>query len=154
MRAWALAERSVSLKDILPTTAWMLPPASLRNSILPAVYSLTAVATSVVTVPALGEAFALGVRDSPYRRRAILGIMSGVAMATSTSVQPPLTLATSSSTPRLQLLGTGSLFLGGVNVAALDEGDDAVGLADALGEETVHARTILVEPAWDRCRGG
>src|SRR4051812_18819848 len=98
IRAWALAARSVSEKDILPMTAWTLPPASLRNSILPAVYSLTAVVTSVVTVPALGEGILpWGPRTLP--KRAILGIMSGVAMATSNSVQPLLTLAMSSSAP-------------------------------------------------------
>ena len=42
-------------KLILPTTAWTMPPLSLRNSTLPALYSLTTLATSGVTVPARGE---------------------------------------------------------------------------------------------------
>src|SRR5215470_2102356 len=41
-------------KLILPTGAWMIPVLSTRNSTLPALTSLTAFATSTVTVPVLG----------------------------------------------------------------------------------------------------
>ena len=53
--ASAFSKSLVSSNDNLPTTRWTLPPASLRNSTLPALYSLTALATSGVTVPARGE---------------------------------------------------------------------------------------------------
>ena len=80
----------------MPT--WMTPVLSTRYSTLPAFVSLTAVATSNVTVPVFG----FGIRPRgpstlpswPTRR-----IMSGVAMTASKSSQPPLILSTMSSPP-------------------------------------------------------
>src|SRR5260370_30661203 len=74
-------------KLALPTGAWMMPVLSTRNSTLPALISLTALATSMVTVPVLG----LGM--SPRGPRILPSlpterIMSGVAMTASKSVQP------------------------------------------------------------------
>src|SRR5580698_10801899 len=85
-----LAAFSISLsaeKLILPTGAWMMPVLSTRNSTLPALISLTALATSTVTVPVLG----LGMRPRGPRILPSLPtdrIMSGVAMTASKAVQP------------------------------------------------------------------
>src|SRR5436853_540437 len=52
-----LAAFSTSLsaaKLALPTGAWMMPVLSTRNSTLPALISLIALATSMVTVPVFG----------------------------------------------------------------------------------------------------
>src|SRR5579871_3580635 len=52
-----LAAFSTSLtasKLSLPTGAWIMPVLSTRNSTLPALISLIALVTSVVTVPVLG----------------------------------------------------------------------------------------------------
>src|SRR5205807_3287934 len=53
-RAWALVTSESVAKDVLPTGAWMIPVLSTRNSTLPALISLIALAMSVVTVPVLG----------------------------------------------------------------------------------------------------
>src|SRR5437660_1456435 len=42
-------------KLTLPTTLWTFPPVSLRNSTLPAAYSLTAASIFGVSVPAFGD---------------------------------------------------------------------------------------------------
>ena len=69
---------------------------STRYSSLPAAYSLTAWGTWGVTVPALGEGMRpLGPRTLPSLL--ITRIMSGLAMATSKSIQPFSISATSSS---------------------------------------------------------
>src|SRR5215831_6498706 len=85
-----LAAFSTSLsvaKLALPTGAWMIPVLSTRNSTLPALISLTALATSIVTVPVLG----FGMRPRGPRILPSLPterIISGVAMTASKSVQP------------------------------------------------------------------
>mmetsp|Transcript_6947 Transcript_6947/g.28280 ORF Transcript_6947/g.28280 Transcript_6947/m.28280 type:complete len:228 (-) Transcript_6947:181-864(-) len=75
-----------------------MPCLSARNSTLPPLNSPTAVATSGVTVPALG----LGMRPLGPRARpslAALGIMSGEAMRRSKSIMPPAISSTRSSAP-------------------------------------------------------
>src|SRR2546425_492287 len=65
----------------------MIPVLSVRNSTLPALISLIALATSNVTVPVLG----LGMRPrgpSTFPRRPADFIMSGVAITASKSGQP------------------------------------------------------------------
>src|SRR6185436_13600486 len=52
--AWALATSESLANDALPTGAWMMPVLSTRNSTLPALISLTALAMSAVTVPVFG----------------------------------------------------------------------------------------------------
>ena len=65
---------------------WMMLVLSRRYSTLPALTSLTALATSGVTVPALGEGIRpLGPRTLP--RRPTTPIMSGEATTTSKSNQ-------------------------------------------------------------------
>src|ERR1700677_3643029 len=66
----------------LPTGAWMMPVLSTRNSTLPALISLMALATSTVTVPVLG----LGIRPrgpSTFPSLPAERIMSGVAIPAS-----------------------------------------------------------------------
>ena len=73
----------------LPATTETLPVLSIRKSTLPPLASLTAVATSSVTVPVLG----LGIKPRGPRMRAHLRtsfIASTVAIATSKSHQPSL----------------------------------------------------------------
>ena len=73
-------------KETLPTGQWMMLVLSRRYSILPAWASVTALAASGVTVPALG----LGIRPRGPRilpRRPTIPIISGVAMTTSKSIQ-------------------------------------------------------------------
>src|SRR5260370_40722617 len=73
-------------KLTFPTGAWMIPVLSTRNSTLPALTSLTAFATSIVTVPVLG----LGMRPRGPRILPSLPterIMSGVSTTASKSVQ-------------------------------------------------------------------
>ena len=78
--------------------ACTMPAFSTRYSILPPLASLTAVATSNVTVPTFG----LGMRPRGPRTRPSLPtapIMSGVAMTRSKSRNPSETFATRSSLP-------------------------------------------------------
>src|SRR5215470_17492626 len=85
-------------KEALPIATWMIPALSVRNSTRPPLTSRTARPTSKVTVPDLG----LGIRPRGPRMRPsgpTLLIMSGVAMATSKSVQPCWMRCTRSSPP-------------------------------------------------------
>src|SRR4029078_7907464 len=96
--AWALATSASPLNDILPTGAWMIPDLSTRNSTLPALISLIALAMSVVTVPVFG--FGISPRGPrTLRGRPTARIMAGVATTASKSVQPPLIFSTISSPP-------------------------------------------------------
>src|SRR4029453_8363172 len=52
--AWAFSTSEAAGNEVLPTGAWMMPVLSTRNSTLPALISLTALAMSAVTVPAFG----------------------------------------------------------------------------------------------------
>src|SRR5205823_7514427 len=52
--AWAFSIRFCEANEILPIGAWMIPVLSTRNSTLPALISLTALAMSGVTVPVIG----------------------------------------------------------------------------------------------------
>ena len=86
------------VNETLPTRTWTLPTLSVRYSTRPPLNSVTALPTSVVTVPVFG----LGMSPRGPRTRPSLPtwpIMSGVAMATSKSRNPPSTLATRSSAP-------------------------------------------------------
>src|SRR2546422_769399 len=89
-RKWCRFSASASGgNDFFPIGAWTIPLLSTRNSILPAFSSLTARATSIVTVPALG----FGIRPRGPRifpRGAICPIRSGVATIASVSSQPSL----------------------------------------------------------------
>src|SRR5271169_7093463 len=84
-----LAAFSTSLslaKLVLPTGAWIMPVLYTRNSTLPALTSLTALATSTLTVPVFG----FGIRPRGPRTLPSLPtdrIMSGVATTASKSVQ-------------------------------------------------------------------
>src|SRR4030081_2169015 len=95
-----LAERSSTGKLALPMGTWTTPllRAVVRYSTLPPLKSLTALATSVVTVPVFG----LGIRPrgpNTRPRRPTRGIRSGVAMATSKSMLPFSISAATSSAP-------------------------------------------------------
>src|SRR5450432_1996044 len=84
--AWALATSESVANDVLPTGAWMMPVLSTRNSTLPALISLIALATSTVTVPVLG----FGIRPrgpSTLPSLPTERIISGVAITASKSVQ-------------------------------------------------------------------
>ncbi len=71
---------------------------SVRNSILPPLMSVTALATSIVTVPVFGFGRRpRGPRTLPSRPT--LPIMSGVATTASKSSQPPDTFSSMSSEP-------------------------------------------------------
>ncbi len=52
--AWMFSDQLLGLEIRLADRAWTMPALSTRNSILPAFTSLTALATSGVTVPLLG----------------------------------------------------------------------------------------------------
>jgi len=78
-----------AVKDFFPIGAWTIPLLSTRNSILPALSSFTALATSIVTVPAFG----FGIRPrgpSTFPSGPSWPITSGVATMTSQSSQPSL----------------------------------------------------------------
>ncbi len=82
--------------DTFPTGAWRFPVLSTRNSILPAFTSLTARATSIVTVPDLG--FGMSPRGPRMRPSGpTCPIISGVAITTSTSSHPSLILEMNSA---------------------------------------------------------
>src|SRR5436190_1525340 len=87
-RKWCRFSASASgANDFLPIGAWTMPLLSTRNSIFPAFSSLTARATSIVTVPALGFGISpRGPRILPSG--AIWPIRSGVATTASQSSQP------------------------------------------------------------------
>src|SRR5579875_2484510 len=77
--AWAFSASFSTSKDTLPTGQWTIPVLSTRNSTLQALTSLTAFATSMVTVPVFG----LGIKPRGPRilpKRPTDFIMSGVAM--------------------------------------------------------------------------
>src|SRR5271168_959494 len=87
MMVVALSTSLSAEKLILPTGQWTNAVLSVRNSILPALISLIALATSVVTVPVFG----FGIRPlgpSTLPSLPTERIMSGVAMRASKSVQP------------------------------------------------------------------
>src|SRR6266446_2759050 len=86
IRLEAFSTSLIAEKLTLPTGAWMIPVLSTRNSTLPAFTSLTALATSTVTVPVLG----LGISPRGPRIFPSLPterIISGVAIMASKSVQ-------------------------------------------------------------------
>src|SRR5919112_6731754 len=96
INSWLLAAILSGVKETRPIEAWMIPALSTLNAILPPLTSLTAAATSLVTVPVLG----LGIRlrgPKTLPNRPILGITDGVAIITSTSVHPPSILVINSS---------------------------------------------------------
>ncbi len=96
--AEALSIRFWGSNEVLPTGACTMPVLSTRNSTLPALISLTALAMSTVTVPVFG----LGMRPrgpSTLPSLPTTRIMSGVATTASKSVQPPWMRSTSSSPP-------------------------------------------------------
>ena len=100
---------------------------STRNSILPPLMSVTALATSGVTVPVFG--FGIRPRGPSTRpRRPTLPIMSGVATTASKSSQPPFDLLD-------QLVATddvGAGLTGGVGLVGVGEHEDPGGLAGAV----------------------
>lgn len=81
-----------------PIGQWIILALSKRYSILPALISSTALATSMVTVPAFG----LGIRPlgpSTRPKRPTTPIMSGVATTTSNSNHPSFCIRGMSSSP-------------------------------------------------------
>src|SRR5947209_3699720 len=100
MRAVKFSCSASASKEALPIGAWTIPNLSARNSMRPPLTSLTARATSKVTVPDFG----FGIRPRGPRIRPsgpTLLIMSGVATATSKSVNPSETRLTRSSPPTM-----------------------------------------------------
>src|SRR3978361_1407674 len=88
INSWLLAAILSAANDTRPIEASMIPALSILKAILPPFTSLTAAATSLVTVPVLG--FGIRLRGpNILPKRPILGITEGVATITSTSVQPP-----------------------------------------------------------------
>ncbi len=87
IKAWKFSISKFSEKLTLPRGACTLAPLSTLNSILPALYSLMALARSKVTVPVLGLGISpLGPSSLPSLPSR--DITSGVAMATSKSSHP------------------------------------------------------------------
>ena len=87
-----------SVKEALPTGQWIIFALSKRYSILPALISLTAFVTSIVTVPAFGFGIKpFGPRTRP--KRPTTPIMSGVATTTSKSNHPSFWILGMSSSP-------------------------------------------------------
>src|SRR5699024_4693408 len=87
IRVWKLSANCSSVKEAFPIGTWIMFVLSNLYSILPALISLTALVTSMVTVPDLG----LGIRPlgpSTRPRRPTTPIMSGVATTTSKSSHP------------------------------------------------------------------
>src|SRR5512140_2098998 len=84
-----------SPKEIFPTGTWMMAVLSTRNSILPALSSVTALPTSNVTVPAFGFGIRPRGQNSLPRRPSDFN-MSGVATRASKSSMPARTFATRS----------------------------------------------------------
>src|SRR5699024_3962467 len=81
---WKLSANCSSVKEALPIGTWMMFVLSSLYSILPALMSLIAFGTSIVTVPAFG----FGIRPfgpSTRPRRPTTPIISGVATTTSKS---------------------------------------------------------------------
>ena len=100
---------------------WMMLVLSRRYSTLPALTSLTALATSGVTVPALGEGIRpLGPRTLP--RRPTTPIMSGEATTTSKSNQFSFWIF---STRSISPTKSAPAALGGVGLVALGEDQHA-----------------------------
>src|SRR5947209_426283 len=99
-RALTFCSSWSSEKLTFPTGAWMTPVRSTRNSTRPPLISRMARPTSGVTVPERG----LGISPrgpSTLPRRPTMPIRSGVATATSKSVQPPWMRCTRSSAPTI-----------------------------------------------------
>ena len=115
-----------------------MPLRSVRYSTLPALASLTALATSKVTVPDLG----LGMRPRGPRMRPSLPtvpIMSGVAMATSKSNMAVLDLLG-------EVVGAhdvGAGLAGLARLVALGEHGDAHGPAGAVGQDGRAAHDLV-----------
>src|SRR5260370_3722408 len=98
MTVIALSTSFCGSNESLPTGTWTSAVLSVRNSTLPALISLTAPATSVVTVPGFGLGIKpLGPRTLP--RRPTDFIMSGVAMRASNAVQPSFWILSTSYSP-------------------------------------------------------
>ena len=96
MKAWRFWSSASGANDRFPIGACTIPLLSTRNSIFPALSSLTALATSIVTVPALG----FGIRPrgpSTLPSGPSWPITSGVATITSVSSQPSLIFCTYST---------------------------------------------------------
>ena len=84
--------------DALPIPAWTMPAFSTRNSTEPPLAPLTALVTSMVTVPTFG--FGIMPRGpNTLPSRPTSGIRSGVATQRSKSMVPPWTFSTRSSAP-------------------------------------------------------
>src|SRR5215831_9810235 len=84
--------------DALPTPACTMPAFSTRNSTEPPLAPLTALVTSMVTVPTFG--FGIMPRGpNTLPSRPTSGMRSGVAMQRSKSMLPPCTFSTRSSAP-------------------------------------------------------
>src|SRR6185503_13836888 len=85
--AIAFSSSFASPNETLPTATWMMAVLSTRNSTLPPLISVTAFATSNVTVPVFGFGMSpRGPRTFPSFPTS--RIMSGVAMTASKSVHP------------------------------------------------------------------
>ena len=129
-----LSRRTTSCR----AATWTMPVRSVRYSILPDLTSSTALPMSNVIVPALGLGILpCGPRMRPSRPT--VPIMSGVAMATSKSVQP-------SCDPGGQVVAAdevGAGLLGLLRLLALGEHGDGHRLAQAVGQEQRAAQLLV-----------
>ena len=117
---------------------WTIAWRSVRYSTLPALDSLTAFSTSSVTVPTFGFGI-LPCGPSTRPSLPTVAIISGVAIATSKSVQP-------SSTFFGQVLAADEVGAGGLGVAgllALGEDGDGDVLAEPVGQRQGAAQLLL-----------
>ena len=111
---------------------------SVRYSTLPDFDSSTALRTSVVTVPTFGFGiFPDGPRIRP--RRPTIGIMSGVAIATSKSVKPSSTRLARSSAPTKSAPASGRL----ARRVALGEDGDRDVAAEPVGQRDRAAQLLV-----------
>ena len=116
----------------------MMPVLSTRNSTLPALISWTALRDVIVTVPVFG----FGIRPrgpSTLPSRPTARIMSGVATTASKSVQPPMIFSTISSPPTI----VGAGFLRFLLLVAAGDGQDALGLAEAVRQDDRAAHHLV-----------
>ena len=98
INVWKLSANCSSVKEAVPTGTWIMFVLSSLYSILPALISLTAFVTSIVTVPAFGFGIKpLGPSTRP--RRPTTPIISGVATTTSKSSHPSFWIFGTSSCP-------------------------------------------------------
>src|SRR5712672_2981114 len=143
MTVIALSTSFCGSNESLPTGTWTSAVLSVRNSTLPALISLTAPATSVVTVPVFGLGISpLGPRTLP--RRPTDFIMSGVAIRASKAVQCSFWIFSTSSSPPKNSAPAAS--------ASLIRSPEAI-TATTLDLPRPCGRTTVPRTIWSACLG-